>query len=366
MTAVGSSKQISGREVMLLIFLLQQGGLFWMLPVMLVHENGTAGLMACLSGLAAGILILMVCTFWRKHCDEQAFPQSLSLMLGKPIGKITGFLFTCLYLLFALLCLGCFVEVVHTQLLTETPRLVLLLPVFVLAGWLAWNGLEDIARMTVFAVFSGILLMALVFTGGIGSFMPEQILPLKKQGEFLQPVLYSMFSYSSFLVLFMVYPALRQSENRFGKMALAAVLSMLLFLSWVLLALGVFGQYSMGELVWLPLELARMIQVSSFLERTEAMVTAFWLPTVLVNGSLFLWAASENLHQLVTKAKNPWLHWILVGAAALICIKINRLALLFQLEKLLAPLMTMLLPVLLLLILAGTIRYRSRKEELQQ
>ncbi len=358
---MGSSKQISGREVMKMILLLQQGGLFWMLPVMLVHENGTAGLAACLPGLTAGILILLVCTFWRRHCDELMFPQSLIMLLGKPAGKATGCLFILLYLLFALLCLGCFVEVVHTQLLTETPRTFLLLPVFLLAGWLSWNGLEDIARMTVFAVFSGVLLMALVFTGGIGSFMPEQILPLQREGNFLQPVLYSVFSYSSFLVLFMVYPALQKTENRFGKMSVVAVLSALLFLFWVLLAIGVFGQHSMGELVWLPLELARMIQVSSFLERTEALVTAFWMPTVLVNGSLFLWAASESLQQLLGKRKSRWLHWITVWITAVICIRINRLAWLFRLEQIMAPVMAVLLPVLLLLIVAGTVLHIRRK-----
>lgn len=344
-----------------MIFLLQQGGMFWMLPVMLVHENGTVGLVGCLPGLAAGILILLVCTFWRRYCDELTFPQSLTVLLGKTAGKIMGILFVLLYLLFALLCLGSFVEVVHTQLLIETPRIILLLPVFALAGWLSWNGLEDIARMTVFAVVFGILLMTLAFTGGIESFMPEQILPLQRNGNFLHPVLYSVFSYSSFLVLFMVYPALRQSENHFGRMMLAAVFSFLLFLFWVLLAIGVFGQHSMGELVWLPLELARMIQISSFLERTEALITTFWMPTILVNSSLFLWAASEGMHQFLEKQKSRWIHWILVLLAAVFCIRLNRLAWLFRLEQILAPFVTGLLPILLLVILAGTIRHIGRK-----
>ena len=176
---MGSSKQISGGEVIQIILLLQQGGLFWMLPVMLIHTNGTAGLVSCIPGLAAGILILLVCTFWRKHCEELTFPQSLEKLLGNSIGKMAGTLFVCLYLLFALVCLGCFIEVLHTQLLPETPRALLLLPVFILAGWLSRNGLEDIARMTPFAVLAYILLIALVFTGAIGSFMPEQLLPLQ-------------------------------------------------------------------------------------------------------------------------------------------------------------------------------------------
>ena len=56
---MGSSKQISGGEVIQIILLLQQGGLFWMLPVMLIHTNGTVGLVSCIPGLAAGILMIM-------------------------------------------------------------------------------------------------------------------------------------------------------------------------------------------------------------------------------------------------------------------------------------------------------------------
>ena len=59
-----------------MIVLLQQGGLFWMLPVLLIQENGTAGLLAIVPGLAVGILILLVCTFWRNRCEETSFPQS--------------------------------------------------------------------------------------------------------------------------------------------------------------------------------------------------------------------------------------------------------------------------------------------------
>jgi hypothetical protein len=105
-----------------------------------------------------------------------------------------------------------------------------------------------------------------------------------------------------------------------------------------------------------------MIQVSSFLERTEALVTVFWIPTVLVTGSLFLWAASESLHQLLEKKKTWWLHWIMVLLTAMICIRLNRLVWLFRLEQFVSPIVAVLLPVLLTLIFAGTVLYVRRKE----
>ena len=40
---MGSSKSVSNREVFQMIVLLQQGGLFWMLPVLLIQEKGERG-----------------------------------------------------------------------------------------------------------------------------------------------------------------------------------------------------------------------------------------------------------------------------------------------------------------------------------
>lgn len=346
-----------------MIVLLQQGGLFWMLPVLLIQENGTAGLLAIVPGLAVGILILLVCTFWRNRCEETSFPQSLQMLLGKPAGMVTTFLFLLLYLLFAVFCLSGFVEVVHTGILKETPRILLLLPVFLLAGWLAWNGLEDIARFTVLAAVLAVLLLFLTVTGSIGSFQMENLLPLQIHSpeKLIQSIGYSSFSYSIFLVMFMVYPSLPQKKGIAWQMPLAAALSAALFLLWVLLALGVFGQFSMEQLIWLPLELARMIQVSAFLERTEALFIAIWFPVVLANSGLLLWAASEAAHQLLHRQKSRWLHWGMVAIAAVFSIAIGNLLQLFYLEQALAAIIAGFVPLLLLAILAATLLYSRKK-----
>ena len=362
---MGSSKVISGREIFLMMVLLQQGGLFWMLPVLLFAENGTAGLLAFLPGLSFGLVILAVCLYWHRHCAGMTFPQWLKILLGRYAGTVAGIIFLVLYLMFGVLCLGSFTEVIHTRLLPETPRILLLLPVFFLAGWLSWNGLEDIARMTVFAVIPGFLLLALMTAGSIGSFRLENLLPVQiwSMDAMGQSAISSIFACSSFLVLFMVFPAW-SSRNQSGRtMLFAVVLSSALFLLWNVLALGVFGQFSMSQLIWLPLELARMIQVSAFLERTEALFTAVWMPLVLVNGGLWLWSVSESAHQISGMQKNNLLHWLTVVVSAVICAAAGNLLQLYRLEQMIASVSVYLIPVLLLLVTAGTVLYSRRKEE---
>ncbi len=363
---MGSSKWISNREVFQMILLLQQGGLFWMLPIILVRENGTAGLLALLPGEALGILILLVCTFWRNRCDELSFLQSLVLLFGKPIGKLTGVCFVLLYLVFTELCLGSFVEVIHTMILPETPRILLLISIFILAGWLAWNGLEDIARFAVLGMSLLVVLLLLTMAGSLASFAPENLFPLKiSHPEALQQsIQYSLFSYSSFFVLFMVYPALNQTKGIAWQMPLAAGISAVIFLFWTVLALGVFGQFSMNNMVWMPLELACMVQISSFLERTEALFIALWMPIVLMNGSLLLWSVTEGTHQLLEKTKSPWLHWGVIAVALLLCAQIKNLVQMFQLGHLLSMITMILVPLLLVHLFLGTY-FHSRRQNIE-
>ncbi|MBR5318959.1 MAG: GerAB/ArcD/ProY family transporter [Peptococcaceae bacterium] len=361
---MGSSKLISNREMFQMVLLLQQGGLFWLLPYLLIGTNGTIGLISILPGVAVGLLIILVCAFWGKRCREQSFPQSLTAMLGRPFGTVTGMCFMLLYLVFAVICLSSFVEVLSTQLFSTTPRLAILVPVFLLAGWLAWNGLEDIARLLILCIVLAVCLFLLALAGSIGNFAPENMLPLQINDvdQLRQSALHSIFFYSSLLVLFMVYPARNQTRHAGRQLAGAMVLSTAVFLLWVGLALGVFGQFSTGSLIWLPLELARMIRIGSFLERTEALFTAMWMPIVLVNSGLLLWSVTESAHQLLHKQKSRWLHWSIVLLAAGLCVVMRNLLQLFYVEQVLSVVTLGLVPVLLAVVLLGTVVYSRKKE----
>ena len=364
---MGSSKQISSREVISMVLLLQQGGLFWMLPMLLLGNNGTAGLITLLPGVLFGMTILAVCVFWGNRFQEQEILQWLMQRLGKPAGMGIGLLFVLLYLAFAVICLDSLVEVISSQLLRNTPRLLILIPVFLLSGWLAWNGLEDIARLMVLCIAPAVILFLVALAGNVRDFSLEHLLPLQLQApeQLLQSSMHSIFSFSSFLVLFLIYPALHSKKNVGWKLSSAIIWSALMLLVWTGLALGVFGQSSVGPFTWLPLELARMIRLGSFLERTEALFTAVWMVIVLVDGGLLLWSVSESAHQLLKKQKSRWLHWSLILAAFLLCAGVGNRLELFRMEQIFATVTAVILPILLLVVWMATV-LQNRKKEGQQ
>ena len=315
---MGSSKLISNREVFHLVLLLQQGGVFWLLPYLILKDNGTAGMVSLLPGLLTGAVIILVCTFWGKRCQEQSFFHSLTAMLGKPLGKLTGFCFLLFYIVFAVSCLYSFVEVINGHLLLETPRLVIAVTIFLAVGWLSWNGLEDLARIVVLCALLLVALVLLALAGSWQTFSLENMLPLSINApqQLRQAMQYSVFSYGGLLTLFMVYPAVRRTGRIAGQLLLAMVLSSGIFVLWL----------------------------------------------VLANGSLLVWSVSEGAHQLLSRKKNLWLHWGAVLLLFLICTQIKNLLQLLQLAQIFSWLSLGFIPALLLLVLAGTWLFGRRED----
>lgn len=364
---MGSGKQISDREGANLIFLLQQGGMFWLLPYLLLNKDGVAGLFGLVPGILWGLLILFVCIFWNRKSKEQGFIPSLFRLLGKPTGWMLGSLLMVLYLVFAVICFVCFTEIISSQLLLDSPRFVLLLPIFFLAGWLAWNGLEDIVRLMTLCMMLIIFLFFLILTGSIENFAIENLLPVLLQNpkQLQGAMIHSLFFYSIYSVMFMVYPAIHEKEQADRKLVCSMLLSTGIFLLWVGLAIGVFGQLRTASLIWLPLELARMIQLGSFLERTEALLTIIWMPVVLVNGGLLLWSLSMSVHQLLGLQKKCWLHWVLMLLVFLLCMAITPFVKLLYIEQILAVLVVVLVSILLLVTLFSVWRYYRKQGDTQ-
>lgn len=366
MKAVGSSKLISNREVFNIVLMTHQGGIFWLLPYFIVKENGSFGLTALIPGLVVGLVIISICTFWGRRCRELDFLTSLTMLLGKPLGKIVGACFVLFYIVFTIICLCSFVEMINGQLLLETPRLVILCTIFLLIGWLSYNGLEDITRMVVLCMVLMCFMMFLILAGSFEVFSVENALPFQMGDPvlFQEAVYHSVFAYSGLLILFMVYPALNTERRITRQLFIAMFLSTAMVAMWVVLALGVFGNCSVDSLVWLPLELARMVQIGPFLERTEIIFSVLWMAIIFVNGSLLMWCASESVHQLFGKTKNTKIHWGVVLFLLIASSFIKNIYLLFRAEQIMSLVSVWFVPILLLLIFVGTLL--RKKKEVQQ
>lgn len=361
MIAVGSSKVISNRELFYLVFLFQQGGLFWLLPYFLVRENGTIGLTAMLGGLGAALAILCVCSYWGTHMPERGFITALKEQQAI-LGSVVGGLLVAVYLLYGVLSLYSLIDVLQKQLLPKTPSVVLCASLLLLVGWMSWRGLETIARLTMLC-FGALLLQIVLSVAGTAELfsiihtMPFQV----KQVTLLEEAtVHSVYCYSGLLVLFMLYPSCKTQKTSAKQVGMAVVLGAVLLVAWTWYALGVFGQYSLQTILWIPAHLARMVQISALFEQTESLFVVLWMTLVLTSAGLTVWSASEGLHQLFGRKKSIGVHSFLVLTMFAILSTLHNTIQFLQMEYRLAQATLVVLPLLLLTILFLTARKERR------
>lgn len=359
---MGSSKIISNREIFFLVLMIQQSGLFWLLPYFLVRGNGTAGLGAVLAGILAAICIILIGHYWGRHMPNMGFVTALR-QRHAAIGTITGLLFCLWYLLFAVLILYSFVDAAQKQLLPDTPRIVLCAVIALLTGWMSKGGLEALARLNMLCIGSIVLMMTVSIAGTADLFHPEYALPIQIQNtaQMQEAAVHSVFCYSSLLSVFMLYPASADKQTM-HKWVLAAVgIGALSLIVWTAYALSVLGQYSLQAVLWIPIHLVRMVEIGALIDQTESLFIVLWMAIVMTIGSMFLWCASEGVHQLVKKQANPYLHWgiallVFSGMAAL-----ENTMVFLRVEAILAKVMLFFLPAMLGLTAVLAMKRRERE-----
>ena len=341
MQVVGSSKMISKQELFFLLFLLQQGGMFWVLPYLLTKEQGLMGAFVLLIALFFGIFIITLCMRWGTENVEYSLPQFFSASFGKTLGNFFNVILVVQYFIFTVIQIILSVELLDGQLLVETPRIILLVSIFFVVIWLSWNGLEDMARFSVFCPFFILLWYMILWLGNYNAFSWEQVFPLQLQWngkeDFFMVLMQGLFAYSECMAIFFMYPAISEKHSINKVWLCALFFSGMLFVLELILAIGVFGKNNISSILWVPLELARMVQLGPFIERIEAIFIAAWVIVFFLKSSLFFWCVSESTHQLFRKEKSFLLH---IGIATVVfgsCVWIKNMFQLLQIEKFVVP-----------------------------
>ncbi len=358
---MGSNKTISPRQLFMMVLLFQQGGLFWLLPYFLVRENGTIGLSAILFGVVAAAAILLVWNYRNDYGNDYGFVTALR-QARNGVGAVVGAIFVIWFLLFAIVSLYSFIDVTQKQLLEETPSVFLCLTVILIVGLMSWSGLETIAPMSVFAMAALAVMVVVSVLGNVDLFVLEHALPLQINApdQLRDAAVHSIFCYSGLLSLFMLYPSVNTEKPLTKSLFLAVGTGAALLVLWTWFALCIFGEYSLQTILWIPAHLARMVQISSFVEQTESLFVVLWMVIVLTNGSLLLWCVSEGAHQLLNKEKNIWLHNMILIVLFFGMFVLHNSMELLQLEAWLAKASLIVLPLLLLAVVLLTAKERNR------
>lgn len=279
--------KISSMQLFFLMLMVYNSSYGVILPHSLAQTK-TLGMIIILllCGLIGEIVIAQACRFGRKRSFFALKAQPVSWLQ-----KLEGVLLSLYYLAIVIIAMESFVNMMSTEFLNNTPKWVIALLLLPPVCYLAHHKLINIAWLSLLAMPMAVLAYAVLQGGNIGKFHLMNVFPLETEfGNFLFCFLRTLPLYAQSLVLGQIYPYVRQPEKAFKITSLAMWSQIALILMQQLLACGVFGAIECEHLLFIPLELARIITFGNAVLRAEAFAIWHWAAMGVLNIALFFHA----------------------------------------------------------------------------
>lgn len=252
--------------------------------------------------VAFGFVMLMAVPFLilAKRFPRQTLIQYSEILLG-PLGKLTGILYIWFFIHVSAITLRQLGGFLTSAVMEETPMLVFIISLALLAASAARNGVEVIGRTcqvigpVMLATF--ILIVALVAK----DVRPEALLPLFDQG--FQEILYGGLIYmtrcTEILVAAMVAPCLNLRQD-IDKAVLAGFSGyFILFMIIDITVIGIFGVEEAKTLTFPIFSLTQMVSIGDFLERIEIIFLTVWILSLFIRVTIFYYAAALGTAQIL-------------------------------------------------------------------
>jgi spore germination protein KB len=271
--------KISSRQAVLLLVsgILATGLLIF--PSLITAVAGPDAWLAV--GLASGValVIILITVSLNTRFPGKTIVEYSEDILGKLLGKTVGAAFIWFFLFLTAIAVREFGEFMITVFFEETPLVVFVSSLLLVAALAVYNGLEVIGRvnemmlaLVITAFFFFILLAA-------NQMEPARLSPTLATG--LSPVLQGAFTASGwlgevvaigFLVPYLNHPAL---TRRIGVVSVLILLSILIVA--VMAAVMCFGPAQSGQIQFPVFMIARNVSIINIFERAESFFMLLWI-----------------------------------------------------------------------------------------
>ncbi len=268
-------------------------------PALLIAHAGRDAWLACMGGWFLDVLLALIYAYMGVRFPGENFIQYSCTILGKYLGKIVGLMFPLFFMLSCVLLMRGLVQMIIGVFLPKTPFLVALVSGFLIVGYGARKGLEVIARVT--ELLGPLYIISLLIVASLVT--PYVNLSwLKPQfDDGAVPLITGSFFILSYfgicIMMSMFIPLCNRPENGFLAKFCAVSMGSLFVGIIVIFSTAVLG-YIQAQNVYAPgLELARIINISNFIQRIEVLWMMMVIAAGIVASSLLIWAFCLGISQ---------------------------------------------------------------------
>ncbi|MFZ5647645.1 MAG: GerAB/ArcD/ProY family transporter [Bacillota bacterium] len=252
--------------------------------------------------IALGIAMVMAVPFLilAKRFPRQTLIQYSETLLG-PLGKLIGVFYVWFFIHTSAITLRHLGGFFTTAVMPETPTLVFIISLALLAASAVRNGIEVIGRTG--QVIGPALLVTFILIAALVAkdVNPKALLPLFDKG--FSQLLYGGLIYAprcnEILVAAMVAPYLNLKKDINKAVFVGFAVYFLFFMLVDATVIGVFGVEQAKTLVFPFFSLTQIISIGDFLERVEIFYLTAWILCLFIKVIIFYYAAALGTAQIL-------------------------------------------------------------------
>lgn len=196
---------------------------------------------------------------------------------------------------------------IETTLLPTTPTFIIIVMLIGTSLYLAWAGIEVIARFNemVFVIFIGVILfIPLSLIGDIKLENFEPVLGFKTIPSLLQSSYITMAWIGEMLVILLICGSLRTVKGTKGSTISGVGIGLFILLILIFTEISVLGAEIVRYSTYPTYVLVQQIRLTEFLDRLDFILVGLYFPTVFSKFALLLYGLNRSVNLLAnTKGK---------------------------------------------------------------
>ncbi|NPV54332.1 MAG: endospore germination permease [Firmicutes bacterium] len=291
--------KISARQLTAMLVLSRIAVITIIFPMITGIQVPQDAWIASLLGMLVSIPLVLLMVYLGLKFPDKTIIECSEALLGKYFGKLLGFILVAYWISITSNVARALGEAYTIAIMPETPILVFMVVMVLLAANAARCGLEVVGRMGEHSMWIVLFFLILMFILPYDEMNFKNLAPVLSRGfrPLLEPAGTAASFFMQFIVLGMVLPYLNKPKDA-TRFSVYAILISGLLMTWFTVALvAVFGTTVSG-LALPAYSLGRMISIANFLERIEAITMGAWTLSTGIKLALFLWASAVGLAQL--------------------------------------------------------------------
>lgn len=273
--------KISNIQVGVFVFNTILGVGILTLPASLTKEVGNdAWLLSIISGLANIPFIYFICKVGERY-GEKGFLGALKGLFGKFLGTVLSLPVLVYFIIFSGIVVRIFAETIKLYLLNNTPLEFVIIPLLILAIFLARSGVEPTGRFfevvtpIIIIILVGLIITAAPNKSQVTNLRPYLTTPVMK---YIKGLRTGAFSFAGFEIVMILYPFIRKPKGAFKASAISLLTLIAFYTVIIIECISKFGEKETKALIYPTMTLIKSSEVpGAFLERMEGFLISVWV-----------------------------------------------------------------------------------------